>query len=67
LKQTGVLCESSVIRHIESGNDWREGMPGLELGESTIRDYVRERKLKLRLIGREIFVPQSYWAEEAAR
>jgi len=36
------------------------------IAESTVRRYVRERKLALGLIGRETFVPQSYgWGSEA--
>ncbi len=41
-------------------------MPDLEISESTVRKYVRERKLELGLIGRETFIPQSYrFGEEA--
>src|ERR1700722_2796095 len=41
-------------------------MPGRQIGESTIRGYVRERKMELRLIGQEVFIPQSYsWGREA--
>src|ERR1700722_1240032 len=41
-------------------------MPGRQIGESTIRGYVRERKMELRLIGQEVFIPQSYgWGKEA--
>jgi len=42
---------------------WRracEELPDCEVAESTIRKYVRERKLELGLIGRETFIPQSY-------
>jgi transposase len=35
-------------------------MPELKVSESTVRKYVRERKLELGHIGREIFIPQSY-------
>jgi transposase len=41
-------------------------MPGVQIGESTIRHYVRERKMELRLVSQEVFVPQSYsWGKEA--
>src|SRR6202040_4278275 len=44
----------------------RAEMPGTQIGESTIRGYVRERKMELRLIGQEVFIPQSYgWGKEA--
>ena len=40
--------------------------PDLKVSESTVRKYVRERKLEMGLIGREIFIPQSYrFGEEA--
>ena len=36
------------------------------MAECTIRRYVRKRKMELRLVGQEPFVPQSYrWGEEA--
>jgi len=36
------------------------------VAECTIRRYVRKRKMELRLVGQEPFVPQSYrWGEEA--
>ena len=36
------------------------------MAESTIRGYVRERKIQLALIHRETFIPQSYvWGGEA--
>ena len=48
---------------------WRrlcDEMPGVDVCESTVRKYVRERKLEIGLIGREVFIPQSYgWGEEA--
>src|SRR6202044_760513 len=41
-------------------------MPGAQIGESTIRHYVRERKIELRLVSQEVFIPQSYsWGQEA--
>jgi transposase len=41
-------------------------LPGCEVAESTVREYVRERKQQLGLIRRETFVPQSYaWGSEA--
>ena len=40
--------------------------PDATVAESTVRNYVRERKRQLGLIRRETFVPQSYgWAQEA--
>ncbi|MGD0964915.1 MAG: IS21 family transposase [Candidatus Acidiferrales bacterium] len=43
----------------------RAEMPGVEIGESTIRHYVRERKIELRLVSQEVFIPQSYsWGQE---
>ncbi len=40
--------------------------PELKASESTVRKYVRERKLERGLIGRETFIPQSYrFGEEA--
>ena len=42
---------------------WRrlcDEMPELKVCESTVGKYIRERKLELGLIGREIFIPQSY-------
>ncbi len=40
--------------------------PGCEVAESTVREYVRQRKLALGLLARETFVPQSYaWGSEA--
>jgi transposase len=48
---------------------WRrlvEEVPGVDAAESTVRQYVRERKRELGLAGRETFVPQSYqWGGEA--
>jgi transposase len=44
----------------------RAELPGCEVAESTVREYVRERKRALGLIRRETFVPQSYaWGSEA--
>jgi transposase len=41
-------------------------MPEVEVGESTIWRFVRERKIQLTLIHRETFIPQSYvWGGEA--
>ena len=41
-------------------------MPEVGVGESTVREYVRERKAVLGLLGQETFVPQSYeWGGEA--
>lgn len=43
----------------------RKEMPGLEISETTVRKYVRKRKQELGLIGREVFIQQSYnWGEE---
>ena len=43
----------------------RREMPEVEAGESTVRQYVRERKTAMGLLGRETFVPQSYtWGGE---
>jgi hypothetical protein len=39
--------------------------PEIELAETTVRKYVREKKLRIGLIHRETFVPQSYqWGQE---
>ena len=44
----------------------RAEMPEVEVAESTIRRYVRERKTQLGLLQRETFIPQSYaWGQEA--
>jgi transposase len=44
----------------------RAEVPGVHIGESTIRHYVRERKLELRLLSQEVFIAQSYsWGKEA--
>ena len=41
-------------------------IPAVTLSESTIREYVRERKIELGLTYRETFIPQSYaWGGEA--
>jgi transposase len=43
----------------------RRERPEVEVAESTVRRYVRERKAAMGLLGREIFVPQSYgWGSE---
>src|ERR1051325_1661969 len=42
-----------------------EERPETELAESTVREYVRKRKIELGLAHGEIFVPQSYrWGQE---
>ena len=39
--------------------------PDIKVAEATVRAYVRSRKLKIGLIHRETFVPQSYtWGQE---
>jgi transposase len=39
--------------------------PEHDIGEATVRRYVRERKRELGLAGRDVFVPQSYaWGQE---
>jgi hypothetical protein len=39
--------------------------PDIKVAEATVRAYVRDRKLKIGLTHREIFVPQSYtWGQE---
>lgn len=44
----------------------KQELPEHPVAESTLRAYVRERKLALGLLGREIWVPQVYgWGEEA--
>ena len=44
----------------------RKEMPEIEVVESTVRRYVRQRKREMGLRGGEIFVPQSYpWGHEA--
>lgn len=44
----------------------RAELPGCEVAESTVREYVRERKRQLGWMRRETFVPQSYaWGWEA--
>jgi transposase len=43
----------------------RREMPEVEVAESTVRRYVREKKAALGLVGKETFVPQSYtWGSE---
>lgn len=40
--------------------------PEVEVGESTVREYVRSQKQAMGLVGREVFIPQSYqWGGEA--
>ncbi|MFO1349913.1 MAG: IS21 family transposase [Gammaproteobacteria bacterium] len=42
-----------------------ESVPGCGISERRVREYVRERKLALGLLGREVMVAQSYrWGEE---
>jgi transposase len=44
----------------------RQEYPECPVAESTVRQYVRERKHALGLLARETFVPQSYpWGQEA--
>ena len=44
----------------------RREMPEVEVAESTVRRYVRERRGAMGWLGRETFVPQSYlWGSEA--
>jgi transposase len=44
----------------------RAEMPEVSVAESSIRRFVRERKIQLRLVGQETFIPQSYvWGGEA--
>jgi transposase len=44
----------------------RKELPEVSIAESSIRRYVRERKIQLQLIGHETFIPQSYsWGTEA--
>ena len=38
----------------------REELPEVRVAESSIRRYVRERKIELQLIKHETFIPQSY-------
>jgi len=43
----------------------RREMPAVEVAESTVRQYVRERKTAMGLLGREAFVLQSYtWGSD---
>ena len=35
-------------------------LPAIDVAESTVRGYVRQRKTAMGLVGHEIFVPQSY-------
>ena len=44
----------------------REELPAVSIAESSIRSYVRERKIELGLVKHETFIPQSYaWGQEA--
>jgi hypothetical protein len=44
----------------------RKELPEVGVAESSIRRYVRERKIELKLIKQETFIPQSYvWGREA--
>ena len=38
----------------------RQEQPEIVVGESTVREYVRQRKQAMGLLGHEVFVPQSY-------
>ena len=38
----------------------RRELPLVDVAESTVRGYVRERKIAMGLAGHEVFVPQSY-------
>jgi len=43
----------------------RTEQPDIQVAETTVRKYVREKKLQVGLIHRETFVPQSYsWGQE---
>jgi len=43
----------------------RREMPEVEVAESTVRRYVREKKAVIGLAGRETFIAQSYaWGDE---
>ena len=51
---------------IASGAGSERNYKKVEVAECTIRRCVRKRKMALRLVGQELFVPQSYrWGEEA--
>jgi transposase len=44
----------------------KQELPGWEIAESTVRQYVREKKRELGLLGRMVSVPQCYdWGAEA--
>jgi len=45
----------------------RQEMPAVEISESSVRRYVRERRMTMGLMGREVFVPQSYQMGEEAQ
>ena len=38
----------------------RAELPEVSVAESTVREYVRDKKLQMGLVGRETFIPQSY-------
>src|SRR6266508_954569 len=43
----------------------KEERPEVDVAESTVREYVRKRKIELGLEHGEVFVPQSYrWGQE---
>ena len=43
----------------------RAERPEVEVAESTVRQYVRERKIELGLVHGEVFIPQTYqWGQE---
>ena len=47
-------------------NRIRAELPGMQAAESTVRQYVRERKIAFGLTHAETFIPQSYpWGREA--
>ncbi|MGH9724571.1 MAG: IS21 family transposase [Candidatus Acidiferrales bacterium] len=47
-------------------NRLRHEMPEVDAAESTVRQYVRQRKAAMGLLGQETFVPRSYtWGGEA--
>jgi transposase len=43
----------------------RRELPEIAVAESTVREYVRTKKIEMGLTGREVFIPQSYaWGSE---
>jgi hypothetical protein len=62
-------CQAPRKQRHTSHRIWRriqQERPESQVAESTIRQYVRERKHELGLLKRETFVPQSYsWGVEA--